>query len=206
MSSPGSSGRASTNERGRFLRVDPCSLGEFNTDPSSTTFSPDRRDAQMTYVGLACRCDSVRFHLSGWPRVASGRGGFFWRTVTRVWREARLPMLDGEPAESPFWLPVFARCDRCSREAVLLDGAGVVGQMSDARRDEPRESYRCRVCRRGSVELAVGYAAHPEYRSRVDFEVVTRCRGCHRQARVAWSEGGRPSDQEVRLDRLYGRR
>jgi len=160
----------------------------------------------MTYVGLGCPCGSERFHVSGWPRVASGRGSFFWRTVSRVWRAARLPMQDGEPVESPFWLPVFARCDRCGEESVLLDWADGVGLMFAGRRDEPRESYRCRVCRRGSVELVVGDAADPDRASRVDFEVIARCASCRRQARIAWSEGGRPSDQEVRLDLLYGRR
>jgi len=186
--------------------MDPSPLGHLTTDPTLSSFSPERRDEEMTHVGLGCPCGSDRFHLSGWPRIATGRGGFFWRTVSRVWREARLPLQEGEPAESPFWLPVFARCDRCTLESVLLDGVGGGGQMSAARRDEPRESYRCRVCRRGTVGLVVGHAADPVQVMRVDFEVIARCSSCQRQARVAWSEGGRPSDQEVRLDLLYGRR
>ena len=70
---------------------------------------------------------------------------------------------------------------------------------------EPRESYRCRVCRRGSVEVVVGEARDARSEIRADHDIVARCFSCHRQARIAWSEG-RPSAQEVRLDMLYGRR
>lgn len=186
--------------------MEPTLLGHLKIAPAVAAFAPERRDAAMEYVGLECPCGSTLFHLSGWPRVASGGGSFFWRSVARVWREARLPMQDGEPAESPFFLPLFARCDRCLLESVLLDGPLVVGRWPAAQRAEPRESYRCRACRRGSVELVVGQAADPIRASRADFEVVARCAACRRQARVAWSEGGRPSAQEIRLDQLYGRR
>ena len=186
--------------------MDPSLLGNLEPDPSLPHFSPENWSEGMAYVGLRCSCGNASFHLSGWPRVVTGPGGFFWRTVSRVFREARLPMQDGEMAESPFWLPVFARCDRCSREGVLLDGEFVVGKMPGSRTQEPRESYRCRVCRRGSVELVLGEAADPDRVLRADFEVVARCCSCKRQARIAWSEGGRPSAQEVRLDHLYGRR
>jgi hypothetical protein len=186
--------------------VDSSLLGDLELDESLSTFTPARLDEHSTYVGLGCPCGGEGFHLSGWPRVATGQGGFFWRTVSRVWREARVPMQDGEPVESPFWLPVFARCDRCSRERKLLGGDDIVGQIAISFAEEPRESYRCRVCRRGSVDLVVGRAADPEQDSRADFEVFARCRSCTRQARVAWSEGGRRTEQEVRLDHLYGRR
>jgi len=186
--------------------VESALFGHLKIDPSLPAFAPERRDAAMEYIGLACPCGGSAFHLSGWPRVASGGGSFFWRSVARVWREARLPMQDGEPAESPFFLPLFARCDGCLLESVLLDGPLVVGQWPLEQRSEPRESLRCRACRRGSVEIVVGQAADPAYASRVDFEVVVRCVSCLRQARVAWSDGGRPSEQEIRLDQLYGRR
>ncbi len=186
--------------------MDPTLLGDLVRDTTLSTFAPERRDAEMSYVGLACPCGIDHFHLSGWPRVVTGNGGFFWRTLSRVWREARLPMQGGEPVESPFWLPIFARCDGCFSEVRLLDSALGAGQMDAARRGEPRESYRCRVCRRGSQELVVGIVADSRCASRADFEVVVRCRTCERQVRVAWSEGGRPSEQEVRLDLLYGRR
>ena len=39
----------------------------------------------------------------------------------------------------------------------------------------------------------------------VAVELLIRCATCRRQARVAWSDA-RPSEQEVRLDLLYGRR
>lgn len=186
--------------------MDPNLLDDLDLDPALSTFVPAHRDENSTYVGIACPCGGGGFHLSGWPRVATGSGGLFWRTVSRVWREARLPMKDGELLESPFWLPVFARCDRCSREGKLLAAGSVVGQMPETRTDEPRESYRCRVCRRGSVDLVIGRLADPEKTALADFEVIARCRSCKREARIAWSEGGRPSAQEVRLDHLYGRR
>jgi uncharacterized protein with PIN domain len=114
-------------------------------------------------------------------------------------------MEDGEPVESPFWLPLSVSCDRCGSEQALLDGPSVLGRMPEGRRGEPRESYRCRACRRGSVELVVGEAGGSERGSVSFFEVVTRCARCRREARVAWSDG-RPTEQEVRLDQLYGRR
>jgi hypothetical protein len=58
------------------------------------------------------------------------------------------------------------------------------------------------------MEIVVGVSAED---SRTEFttagvsvEVVSRCDRCHRQARVAWSDGRR-SEQEIRLDLLYGR-
>ena len=114
-------------------------------------------------------------------------------------------MQAGEPVESPFWLPVFVRCEACGVEETLLDGEPVVVRMPEARRKEPREAYRCRVCRRGLVELAVGEASDPHSPKRADYEIVAHCSSCHRQGRIAWSRG-LPSEQEVRLDVLYGRR
>lgn len=186
--------------------MDPSLIGDLTVHSTQPGFEPERRDRAMDYVGLECACGGRCFHLSGWPRVASGPGSYFWRSVTRVFREARLAIQDGEPVESPFWLPVFACCDACGRESTLLDAAVVVGRMPPARRSEPRESYRCRVCRRGAVSIAVGQAADAEHAARADFEVLARCERCFRQARVSWSEGGRPTDQEIRLDLLYGRR
>jgi len=127
----------------------------------------------------------------------------------------------GEPLESPFWLPVFARCDVCGREAVVLDAAGLAGRMPLDTRGEPRESARCRACRRGSFALVVGATGHegehedPRDREQavepgvgpasVAVELVMQCAACRRQARIAWSDA-RPSEQDVRLDLLYGRR
>ncbi|MCP4904532.1 MAG: hypothetical protein GY910_06095 [bacterium] len=186
--------------------MDPTLLGGLVSDASFPAFVPERRDAQTIYVGLACRCGSASFHLSGWSRVATGSGDFFWRTVSRVWREARLGGRDGVPVEPPFWLPALARCGRCSREAVLLEGVPVARTMDVARRDEACESFRCRVCGWGSIEWVLGSAEDSEFASRTDFEVLVHCRHCEGQARVAWPEGGHPSEQEMRLDLLCGRR
>jgi hypothetical protein len=77
--------------------------------------------------------------------------------------------------------------------------------MPEASRREPREALRCRGCRRGSFALSAGFAEDPAKPSRIDVEIVSRCLACEREGRIAWSHA-RPSEQEVRLDVLYGRR
>ncbi len=111
----------------------------------------------------------------------------------------------GEPVESPFRPPLFVRCLDCDREAILLDHPSVEDAMPEAARDEPREALRCRSCRRGRFALCVGFAEDAADEARLDLELVSRCQACHREGRIAWSRG-RPSEQEVRLDLLYGRR
>jgi ribosomal protein S27E len=184
-------------------------LGRFETDPSLPVFTPERSDRKMVYCALGCACGVDVFRMTGWPRVISGRGGFFWRSMTRVWREARLPMQDGEWVVSPFWLPLFARCHGCGREQTLFDHERVAGRKAATGRADPKESIRCRVCRRGLVELVVGMAQPAGEGDRDGtpraVEVVTHCHRCHRQARIAWSDDGR-SEQEDKLDLLYGRR
>lgn len=159
---------------------------------------------ELEYASLVCRCGHDSFRLSGWPRIATAGGSFFWRSVTRVWREARLAMENGEPVESPFWLPIFVRCDRCEREVPIFDGAHLEGRLGDAGQKEPRESFRCRICRRGRLQVVVGVAAEDEEAERVDIDVFVKCRACERPFHIAWSRG-RPSAQERRLDLLYGR-
>ena len=178
-------------------------------DLSLPVFAPERPDREMAYCALRCPCGGEVFRLTGWPRLASGRGGFFWRSVTRVWREARLTTRDGELVDSPFWLPISTCCHGCGREETLFDGERMPECVTAAERAEPREAVRCRVCRRGQMELVVGVdraaaegerVAHPSA-----VEVVSRCHSCHRQARIAWSDARR-SKQEIQLDLLYGRR
>jgi len=189
--------------------MDPDLLDDFETDASLPVFTPERPDREMVYCALSCACGADVFRMTGWPRVVSGRGGFFWRSMTRVWREARLPMQDGEWVASPFWLPIFTCCHGCGRKQTLFDGEGVTGRMAATERAEPLESVRCRVCRRGLVELVVGIDRTSVQSDRdgspCAVEVVSRCHSCHRQARIAWSDGGR-SEQQDKLDLLYGRR
>lgn len=185
--------------------MDPALLGDLDAMPTPPPATVGRPAEDYAYATLRCRCGHERFHLSGWTRIATDGGGFFWRSLTRVFREARVLMDDGEPAESPFWLPVFLRCDACGRESALADREGLAGRLPDERRGEPREAFRCRACRRGSVEVALGVAEDAARAERVDLEVIARCHRCTRVHRLAWSRG-RPSDQEVRLDLLYGRR
>jgi len=118
-------------------------------------------------------------------------------------------MQDDELIDSPFWLPVFARCPRCDREEPLFDHERVLARMPPGDRTAPKESVRCRVCRQSRVELVAGVEAGADEIERrgspCGVEVVSRCRGCHRQMRIAWSREGR-SKQEIKLDLLYGRR
>jgi hypothetical protein len=179
--------------------------GPIETDVSPGVFAPLRRDKRMAYSSLHCRCGSNVFRISGWPRVVSGPGGFFWRTLARVWREARLATKDGELTDSPFWLPIFLDCSQCGLEESLFDDGSVAGLRGAADRADPRESIRCRQCRRSCFKLVAGVVADPGNPSRVAVELVSRCHRCQFEARVAWSDG-LPSDREIQLDLLYGRR
>jgi hypothetical protein len=200
-------------ERGSFAGVEPEFFGNFETDPSLPVFTPERLDREMVYCGLSCPCGAQAFRLTGWPRSVTGRGGFFWRSVMRAWRESRLPMQDGELVASPFWIPIFVICHECGQEQAVFDGERVVGCMPESERSEPKESIRCRICHRGLFELVVGTnrdggrgALQSEpVGSSCAVEIVSHCHSCHRQARIAWSDGQR-SEQEVKLDLLYGRR
>jgi len=185
--------------------VDPRLVDDLETRPSA----PRDRDAlgadSFEWAALRCPCGSDAFRLTGWPRITTGRGSLFWRSVTRVFRETRQPMEEGELLEAPFWLPVRASCAACDRRATLLDDARVLDRLAEDGRDEPLESYRCRVCRRSRMQLVMGEGVDAAAPDRVDHVVVARCAACERESRVAWSRG-RPSDQEVTLDLLYGRR
>lgn len=185
--------------------MDPRLFSPLVTHDAPPPATLGRGDESLAWTGLSCECGSLAFRLTGWPRITTGRGGLFWRSVARVFREARQPMEEGELLESPFWLPLRARCERCEREALLLDQEVVADRLPEAGRSEPLESYRCRVCRRGRMGLRVGSAIDAMSPERGDFVVVARCRACARESRVAWSRG-RPSEQEIKLDALYGRR
>jgi hypothetical protein len=180
-------------------------FGDLVLDPSSPVFLPVRSSDDLRYAGLACRCGDHRFRIHGWPRVALGRGGFFWRSVTRVWREARLPLENGEPTESPFLPPLFVRCVGCDRDVAILDDPRIRDVMPPSARGEPHESLRCRSCRRGRFALSAGFAEDSADETRLDVEIVARCLACESEGRISWSHA-RPSEQEVRLDLLYGRR
>ena len=201
-----------SGERVKLERVSLRLFGIWTCEPGSRGFYPERRDPEMDYRALGCPCGSKSLRVSGCPRVAAGRGGLFWRSLTRVWHDARRTLQDAESPESPFWLPLWLACDECGREDRLLESPDLVGRLEGEPGLEPREACRCRVCGRGSVEVAVGVAGfdvtespRAEAAGRGAVEVITRCLGCHQQARIAWSDG-RPASQAIQLDRLYGRR
>ncbi len=189
--------------------MEPALFENFEADESLPVFTPERPDLEMVYFALRCPCGAERFRLAGWPCAVSGPGGFFWRSVARVWREVLLSVGEEDGLSSPFWLPLSTCCDGCGRDEKLFDEDHVAGRLAANERARPRESIRCRICRRGLFELVVGVARDSAQNERVDFpsevEVLLRCHTCHRQARVARSES-QGSEQEIQLDLLYGRR
>jgi len=167
-------------------------------------FAP-ARTAGWEHARLACDCGGESFRLIGWPRAAVGGGGALFRAFARVLREARAAMEPPERAVSPWCLPLSAGCERCGRETLLFDDERIPGRLPPDLRRLPRESLRCRVCRRGVFGIAVAIAEGELPRDAAAVDVHARCEACHRTARVAWSEPG-ASEQARRLDRLYGRR
>lgn len=171
----------------------------------ATGFVPVDGIEGVDYRPLHCACGGRVFRVSGSPRVAAGSGGFFWRSVTRVWREARELAGEGEPHASAFPLPIETECDACGRRALLPEEGASRSGAPPAGSGRPREAYRCRDCRRGRVELATGLApVAPDGASQV-VDVVARCVRCRREAHLAASDEC-PTDQQRRLDLLYGRR
>jgi hypothetical protein len=185
--------------------VNPEPAGDFELDPNLPLFSPECPLDEMDYRALRCPCGEAVFRVAGWPRVVSGPGGFFWRTLTRVWREASGTTADGERIDSPFRLPIEIRCGVCDREAALFENADAAKGENLIERDAPRESYRCRDCRRGLVELVVGMSTAEASDRPNAVDVIGRCHRCHHQVRIAAS-ANRDSAQKARLDLLYGRR
>ena len=179
--------------------------GALETDDTLSVFVPDDRNASMQYTGLRCICGGKKFRLSGWLTISSFGEGFFWRSLARVWREVRHSMSGGEGGESHFRLPILTHCGLCDSAAAVLDSPTLVARLADQDRQEPQESLRCRVCGRGHFELVVGVEGSEPNRSMRSVEVIARCHRCHRQERIAWSMGEH-SDQEIKLDLLYGRR
>ncbi|HEB88286.1 MAG TPA: hypothetical protein ENI85_01840 [Deltaproteobacteria bacterium] len=155
---------------------------------------------------LRCCCGSGVFRLTGWPRVVTGSGGFFWRSMIRVLREARVATRpDGEPLESPFRFPISALCEACGRESILFDHEAIADRIAPGQRDTPKEAIRCRICGRARFELVAGLVPEPATGLPVGFDLTVRCHACRREARLAWSDGERTAQQR-RIDLLYGRR
>lgn len=137
-------------------------LGDWIVDSARLPFAPEHPEPAMHYAGVGCACGVQVFRLHGWPRSLVGRGGYLWRSLVRVWREARLPMTGEEPGRSPFLVPIFLDCEHCDRSAPLFDEPGLPERIASEARLQPRESYRCRICRRGRVTLAVGWTSWPD--------------------------------------------
>lgn len=179
-------------------------VGNLRIEAATAPFELER-GAGWDLARLACDCGGRSFRVVGWPRTSGGRGGVAWQTFSRAFREARAALQSTASIEAPFGLPLFATCEACGREALLLDDERVSGRIPAALRHLPRESYRCRVCRRGAVVVTVASSLGPPPRGGAAIEVHVHCIACRRSAQIAGSDS-RASEQEQRLDLLYGRR
>lgn len=178
-------------------------VGGFRSEAATAPFDFER-GAGWDCARLACECGGPSFRIVGWPRSAGGRGGVVWQTFSRAFREARAAFAPNAALEPLFGLPLSATCERCGREGLLLDHERVPGRIPAERRALPRESYRCRVCRRGAVAITVAFSDGQPPRGGAAVEVHVHCIACHRSARIAGSDS-RASEQEQQLDLLYGR-
>lgn len=160
--------------------------------------------AGWEHVRLACDCGGTAFRVVGWPRGGAGSGSVLWQTFSRAFREARAAFRPDASSAPMFELPIGAICESCGRERLLLDDGRVPGLLCAERRKLPRESYRCRVCRRGAVSLRIAWLDGSPPRGGVAVEVHVHCLACHRTARIAAADS-RASEQQQRLDLLYGR-
>jgi hypothetical protein len=164
----------------------------------------------MDYQTLSCRCGGQEFGVAGVPRYAVGSGGHFVRTLRRAWQEARRSDREEDALGWPFEWPLRLRCESCGGEAdfdlpsrrPVRPGKGEQG--GQGARVAPRENYRCRACRRGTMTLCVGIQADPPT-DRKAVVVVAGCCACSREA-ILSGRDDRPSEQEIKLDHLYGRR
>lgn len=178
-------------------------VGGFRIEASAAP--PDfERGAGWDHVGLACECGRPAFRIVGWPRGGMGPGGILRQTFFRAFREARAALRSGSADEPMFELPLSAACESCGVATVLLDDPRVPGRLPADRRVLPRESYRCRVCRRGVVSIRVACCDGGPPRGGAAVEVHVDCLACRRTARVAAADS-RASEQQQRLDLLYGR-
>lgn len=180
----------------------------FRIEPPAATPGFDRR-AGWEQVGLACECGRSAFRIVGWPcggmgPGGMGRGGVLWQTFSRAFRETRAVLRNAAADQPMFELPLSATCEACGREIVLLDDPRVPGRMPIEHRRLPRESYRCRVCRRGAVSIGIAFCEGAPPRGGAAVEVHVDCLACRRTARIA-AVDSRASEQQQRLDRLYGR-
>ena len=162
-------------------------------------------DPDWERAALACPCGGESFRVVGWPWAAVGPGGAVRRTLGRVLREARAALAVDAALNSLFWLPLSVVCESCGREAKLLDGEALPGRLVASDRSLPRESHRCRVCRRSAFAVAIALAQGSDPRDRAAVEIRGHCVACHRATRIAFFDA-RPGEQERRLDLLYGRR
>jgi hypothetical protein len=184
--------------------VDPELVGDFRIEATAAPFD-SKRGTGWEQARLACHCGGRSFRVVGWPRSAGGKGGPIWQTFSRAFREARAALRLTDAQEPLFSLPLFATCERCGREILLLDDERVPARVPAQLRHLPRESYRCRVCRRGAVGVAVAYSEGPPPRGGASVEVHVHCNACHCTSLIAGSDS-RAGEQEQRLDLLYGRR
>ncbi len=183
--------------------MDPAFVGDCRLEPAAPP-PGFAGGAGWEHVRVVCDCGGAAFRVIGWPRGEGASGGVLWQTFSRAFREARAAF-DPDTASTPmFALPIGAACEACGHERLLLDDARVPGRIAAPERGRPRESYRCRVCRRSAVSIRIASVLGQPPRGGAAVEVHVHCLACHRSARIAGADS-RASEQQQRLDRLYGR-
>lgn len=114
-------------------------VGNLRIEAATAPFELER-GAGWDLARLACDCGGRSFRVVGWPRTFLAVGVGSPQTFSRAFREARAALQSTASIEVPFGLPLFATCEACGREALLLDDERVSGRFrprSDTFRASP---------------------------------------------------------------------
>jgi hypothetical protein len=142
--------------------------------------------------------------------MAGDAKGFVLRSVLRVWRELRASASGDAGLASRLSPPIVLACARCGAVAPLVSSEGDAGRGGGA---PPLEALRCRPCRRSTFAVAA-LCAYPdadldaearggEEERYESWRLVVRCLACGMRG-VPFAVARR-SEQQRRIDRLYGR-
>jgi hypothetical protein len=190
-------------------RHPPRLLDDLETRPGAERFAPAPFEIAH---GLVCACGSDRFRVLGVPAaMQTGGGGYVLRSILRVWRELRGAAPDEESLAGRLSPPLVLDCTRCGAQLRLPANGDAPAPAA------PLEALRCRPCRRSTFGVAALFA-HRD--AELDAPLDTASRGDAQECYDAWrlavrcpscGSVGEPfgrvlrSEQERRIDRLYGR-
>ena len=187
----------------------PRLLDGLGTTPATGAFDPAPYEVAH---GVVCTCGADRFRVLGVPvAMQTGGGGYVLRSILRVWRELRGVAQGEDGAAGRLSPPLVLDCTRCgARLRLPFEGDAPVVSA-------PLEALRCRPCRRSTFEVAALFAhrdtdldAPLDLATQADVQecydawrLAVRCRSCG----TVGEPFGRVlrSEQERRIDRLYGR-